>query len=274
MNYRHSYHAGNFADVFKHLILISLVQSLLRKETPFCYLETHAGTGCYDLLSETTQKSKEYENGIKKLMTATNSSPLIQDYLSCVMKLNNETVLRYYPGSPFFTRQFMRSQDRMILSELHPDDVQLLKKFFKNDKQIAIHHQDGYQSLKAFLPPKEKRGLVFIDPPYEKNNELLSLPVLLKQTLKRWETGIYALWYPIKSEQQNKLFHRELKKHIVQPFLTAEMCIFAADIPAQLNGCGMIIINPPWQIDQQLENLIPLLWKILSVNEQGYVRIF
>lgn len=274
MNYRHSYHAGNFADVFKHIILISLIQSFLRKETAFCYLETHAGTGCYDLLSESTQKNKEFEDGVQKIIAAANSFTLVDDYLACIRKLNNSETLRYYPGSPYFANQFMRPQDRMILSELHPDDVLLLKKFFAEKKQIAIHHQDGYQSLKAFLPPKEKRGLVLIDPPYEKNNELLTLPAVLAKTVKRWETGMYAIWYPIKSEQQNKLFHHELKNHIERPFLTAEMCIYAADVPVQLNGCGMIIINPPWQIDQQLENILPWLWKTLSVNEQGYVRIF
>ncbi len=274
MNYRHSYHAGNFADVFKHVILISLIQSLLRKETAFCYLETHAGTGCYDLLSETTQKNKEFEAGIKKIVSVDDHPVLIQDYLSCIRKLNPSDDLRYYPGSPYFARQFMRANDRMILSELHPDDILQLKKFFLRDKQIAIHHQDGYSSLKAFLPPKEKRGLILIDPPYEKNNELMSLPAVLAETIKRFETGIYAIWYPVKTEQQNKLFHQQLKTHIHRPYLTAELCVHAIDIPVELNGCGMMIINPPWQLDQQLKNLLPWLWNTLSVNHQGYFRIF
>lgn len=274
MNYRHSYHAGNFADVFKHIILVSLIQSLLRKENAFCYLETHAGVGCYDLFAETTQKSKEFENGIQKIVSASNPPALIQDYLSCIQTLNNTSnVLRYYPGSPYFAKYFMRPQDKIILSELHPEDVQLLRKNFPRDKQIAIHHQDGYQSLKAFLPPKEKRGLVLIDPPYEKNNELKSLPGLLTQTINRWETGIYALWYPIKTEQQNKLFHKELKTGIQRPYLTAELCIYSNEFATQLNGSGMLIINPPWQLDQQLENILPWLWHVLSIDNQGYQHI-
>ncbi len=274
MNYRHIYHAGNFADVFKHIILVSLIQSLLRKESAFCYLETHAGIGCYDLLSVEAQKSEEAASGIKKILAAYNPPDLIKDYLACVNHLNNNTTpFRYYPGSPFFVKQLMRPQDRMVLSELHPEDVQLLKKLFVRDKQIAIHHQDGYQSLKAFLPPKERRGLVLIDPPYEKNMELMSLPTLLAQTIQQWETGIYAIWYPIKTEQQNKLFHQELKQKIKRPFLTVECCIYSQDVALQLNGSGMVIINPPWQIEQQLSHIIPWVWNALSINQQGYTLL-
>jgi 23S rRNA (adenine2030-N6)-methyltransferase len=274
MNYRHSYHAGSFADVFKHVVLVALIQSLLRKETPFCYLETHAGIGCYDLFSEASQKNLEFENGIKKILTANDPPSLIQDYLSCVKQLNQSNELRYYPGSPYFAKHWMRLNDRIVLSELHQDDAKTLKKFFAEDKRVAVHHQDGYQSLKAFLPPKERRGLVLIDPAYEKNEELMSLPGLLAQTLKRWETGIYAIWYPIKTKQQNKLFQQELKTKIERPFLSLELCIYSQDVAHTLNGSGMIIINPPWQIDQQLKNTVLWLWNALSPNEQGYVGIF
>lgn len=274
MNYRHHYHAGNFADVFKHIILVSLIQSLLRKDKPFCYLETHAGMGCYDLFSEAAQKSLEFETGIKKILRASNPPPFIQDYLSCVRHLNKTNELRYYPGSPYFAKYFMRPDDQIILSEWHVDDAKTLKKFFARDKQIAVHYQDGYQSLKAFLPPKERRGLILIDPPYEKNDELMSLPTFLAQTLKRFETGVYALWYPIKTQQQNKLFHLELKNKIQRPFLTAELCIYSQDVSHSLNGSGMLIINPPWQIDQSLKNTLPWLWKALRHDKQGYVDIF
>lgn len=262
MNYRHIYHAGNFADVLKHSVLIALIQSLLHKNTAFCYLETHAGTGCYDLFSEAAQKNKEFENGIKKIIEANDPPHLIQDYLACIAKLNKPNEWRYYPGSPFFARYFLRTEDRIILSEWHPEEMHALKKFFAEDKHVAIHKQDGYQSLKAFLPPKERRGLVFIDPPYEKNNELMSLPTLLTQTIKRFETGIYAIWYPIKSERENTLFHRELKEKIERPFLTAELCIYP-QMAQQLNGSGMAIINPPWKIDQRLNETLAWLWNVL-----------
>jgi len=266
MNYRHTYHAGNFADVFKHVVLIALIQSLLQKDTAFCYLETHAGTGFYDLFSAAAQKSREFDNGIKKIFAANYPPALIQDYLSCVKKLNQPNKLRYYPGSPYFAQQFMRSCDRIVLSELHLADAQTLKKNFTREKNIAVHHQDGYQSLKAFLPPKERRGLVLIDPPYEKNNELMSLPQILAQALKRWETGIYALWYPIKTRQQMMPFYRALKTTIQRPFLTVELCIHFDEIATQLNGSGIVIINPPWQLDQQLENVLPWLSSTLSCS--------
>ncbi len=269
MNYRHVYHAGNFADVFKHIILVSLIQSLHRKETGFCYLETHAGIGVYDLQSDATQKCKEFKDGIKKVLGRPDQPALIQDYLNCVKKLNESDELRYYPGSPYFARQFLRSQDRMVLSELHPDDFLTLKKVFSNDSQTAIHHQDGYQSLKAFLPPKERRGLVLIDPPYEKAEELAALPGILAKAVDRFETGIYALWYPIKTERRLSYFYRDLKNKIKRPMLIAEMYVHPEDVQTELNGCGMIVVNPPWQFDRQLEIILPWLWKTLSVEGQG-----
>ncbi len=269
MNYRHVYHAGNFADVFKHVILLSLVQSLLRKETAFCYLETHAGIGRYDLFSEEAQKSREFENGIKKIIDAKNPPALIQDYLSCVTSLNQPNELRYYPGSPFFANYCMRPQDRMVLSEFHPDDVKTLKKYFARNKQVAVHHQDGYQSLKAFLPPKERRGLVLIDPPYEKNNELMELPSVLAQALTRWKTGMYAVWYPIKGRNQSLVFHRELKKIIHEPFLIAELNVYADDVEGQLSGAGMVVIHPPWQLEETLENTLFWLSNVLCLNKSS-----
>jgi len=274
LNYRHAYHAGNFADVFKHIVLVSLIQSLLRKETAFCYLETHAGIGRYDLRSSASQKKKEFVDGIGKIIAEKNPPELIQDYLACIKKLNQTDgvklnkidKLQYYPGSPYIAQCFLRPQDRMVLSELHPDDYQTLKNVFKHDKQIGIHHQDGYQTLKAFLPPKERRGLVLIDPPYENPGELNSLPNILSNAIDRWETGIYALWYPIKTRLQLTHFYRELKAKISRPMLTLELLVYSEDIAVQLNGCGMVIINPPWQLDQQFEVMMPWLRKTLRVN--------
>ncbi|MEO8402808.1 MAG: 23S rRNA (adenine(2030)-N(6))-methyltransferase RlmJ [Gammaproteobacteria bacterium] len=273
MNYRHTYHAGSFTDAFKHIALIALIQSLLHKDTPFCYLETHAGIGSYDLLSVTAQKTKEFEMGVKKIFTATNPPALIQDYLSCIKKLNPDEALRHYPGSPYFAQHFMRPDDRAVLSELHPDDAHTLKRFFARDKQISVHAQDGYQSLVAFLPPKERRGLVLIDPPYEKPDELMSLPRILAQTIKRWDTGIYAVWFPIKNRLQIDRFYRELKTKISRPMLFSELCIYPEDVAQQLNGCGMVIINPPWQLDLRLKEILPWLWKTLSVDKQGHFRV-
>ncbi len=260
MNYRHIYHAGNFADVFKHVLLIGLIESLQRKETPFCYFETHAGIGSYDLFSTSTQKSQEYLGGVAKIISEKVTPPWVATYLTCIKTLN-ATIdkLRYYPGSPYFVKQLLRETDRAVLSELHPDDVLTLKKTFFDDKKIHIHHQDGYQSLKALLPPKERRGLILIDPAYEKSDELNQLPHRLAEAIQRFATGIYAIWYPIKKSSQLIPFYRDLKNQIAQPMLVAEFCVYADDIDTGLNGCGMVIVNPPWQFDEELRQVLPWL---------------
>lgn len=274
MNYRHTYHAGNFADVFKHIVLVGLIECLLRKDTPFCYVDTHAGIGRYDLQDSTTQKSHEYIDGIQKIFSLTEPMipPLIQAYLAKVMQLNPSGQLRYYPGSPYFVQSLLRAHDRMILSELHPDDVRTLKQVLATDRRIAIHHQDGYQSLKAFLPPKERRGLVLIDPPYEQTNEFALLADKLILALKRWETGIYAIWYPIKYRIQVEHFYRQLQAQLQRPWLLSELCPYP-EVVGQLHGCGMIIINPPWQFDQQLLATLPWLQKKLAMSPHGHYRL-
>lgn len=269
MNYRHIYHAGNFADVFKHILLIAITQSFLHKDTPFCYIETHAGKGQYDLLSDEAQKSKEFENGINKIWHHSHPPAVIRDYLQSIQYLNENQKNHFYPGSPFFVKTFLRHHDRMILSELHPAEYVSLKYFFSKDARISIHHQDGYQSLKAFLPPKERRGLVLIDPPYENQHEFEDLLKIIPETLKRWETGVYALWYPIKNRLTTDRWLKACKEKIKRPLLIAELSIYPDDIFLQLNGCGMLIINPPWQLEHTLQKILPWLWKVLSINQQG-----
>ncbi len=268
MNYRHIFHAGNFADVFKHILLMLLTQSFLRKETPFCYLDTHAGVGRYDLQSEKTQKSKEYENGIQKLLTASNAPLSIREYLALIPKNGC-----FYPGSPEIVRHFLRQQDRMVLCELHPEDYLNLKKNFAHYKNIGVHHQDAYQGLKAFLPPKEKRGLILIDPPYEDAQEFSRLVAGLSKALQHFANGVYAIWYPIKNRQAVDYFLATLKNTISKPILNCELSIYAEDIVTSLSGCGMAIINPPFQFDQQLQEIMPWLWQTLSIHKQGRYQI-
>lgn len=263
MNYRHAYHAGNFADVFKHIVLVGLTQSLLRKDSAFCFLDTHAGSGFYDLSSDAAQKGKEFENGIKKLFAQENPPELVKQYLECI------TDPLQYPGSPLIVQHFLRPQDRMILSELHPEEYQQLKRLFARNKQVAVHNQNGYDCIKAFLPPKEKRGFVLIDPPYEKPDELMQLTRILPEALRRWESGIFALWYPIKNREAIERFHQTLQEKIEEPILTVELSIYPENITTHLNGSGMVIINPPWQLDQTLEDTLPWVWKALSINKQG-----
>lgn len=272
MNYRHSYHAGNFADVFKHVITIALIQSLQRKETPFCYLETHAGAGCYDLLDKRAQKSKEYEGGIAKIIPQQSMPDVIRDYVNNIQAMNTAGALQHYPGSPLIAQHFLRPQDRAVLCELHDEEYEALKSVFRNKKQVSAHHQDGYLGLKAFLPPKERRGLILIDPPYEKQDEFEKIPNLLAQALQQFETGTYATWYPIKHYAAAERFRRNIKAKIQRETTIAELCIHPDDTGTHLNGCGMVIINPPWQFQKTLDEILPWLWNHLSIDKKGHFK--
>lgn len=279
MNYRHSYHAGNFTDVVKHIILTALLTSISRKDSSFCYIDTHAGTGYYDLFSEFSKKTKEYEGGIEKIIQQGNPPLLVKRYLDYVHQINNQLTgakfasLRYYPGSPMIARYLTRPHDRIIACELQPQEYQALKNTFAGDKQVAVHHTDGFLGLKAFLPPREKRGVVLIDPPYENPDEFTRIAHSLPIAIKRWNTGIFAIWYPIKERNQINRFYRVLKEHVHLPILSIELTIYP-DLPMHLNGCGMVIINPPWQFDETIKEILPWIWKALTINKQGSYQTY
>lgn len=258
MNYRHVFHAGNFADVFKHVVLSLLLKSLHRKDTPFCYLDTHAGAGRYDLTSEAAQKTGEYRDGIQRLW---DSEPLsdVADYLAAVRAINASGRLHYYPGSPAIARFFLRPQDRMVLLELQADECMALQAGFAGDRQVVVQRQDGYAGLKAYLPPMEKRGLVLLDPPYESNREFEQIVAGLRVAHDRWASGIYAIWYPIKDRPPVERFHRALAATGIRKMLLAEFCPFPEDSGFRLNGCGMVVINPPWKLEETLRRLLPEL---------------
>lgn len=274
MNYRHIYHAGSFVDVFKHLVLILLLESLVQKDKPYCYIETHAGTGLYDLQLSAAQKTQEYSTGITQLWSLNSALPdEVKTYLEIIKSFNAKDSLRYYPGSPKIAAHFLRAQDRMVLSELHPEDAVRLKNAFQHDKQVTVCHQDGYQALKALLPPKERRGLVLIDPAFEENNEIEKIDTTLQNALKKWETGIYAIWYPLKNKAMVKNLQKKLINLNSKEILITEFSIYPEDVPVFLNGCGMAILNPPWQLDEKLKSLVPWLWHILSPQKLGQYRV-
>jgi len=266
MNYRHIFHAGNFADVFKHIILIILIKTLQNKKTPLFYLDTHAGIGRYDLFSQLAQKTKEYENGINKIIKNNYRDEWINSYLHIIANFNNKNIheikksIQYYPGSPLIVKSLLRVNDRMVLTELHPEDVQMIKNEFKNNKQVEVHLNDGYLALKAFLPPKEKRGLIFIDPPFEEPNEFDHIVEGLKNALSRFRNGVYALWYPIKNREPIKKFHTEVAKLLhdykIENKLIVELKIHEEETALRLNGCGLVIINPPWKIDLEIKKIV------------------
>lgn len=259
MNYRHSYHAGNFADVFKHAILSLLLQTLHAKEKPFCYLDTHAGAGLYDLHATPAQKTGEYRQGIGHFWGTQDVPPEMAGYLAAVHAVNEGAALRYYPGSPRVARHFLRPQDRMVLMELHPEEAHALKQEFRGDAQVHVHEMDGFLGLKGFLPPPERRGLVLIDPPFERTDDFEQLVEGLKTAHQRWSTGIYALWYPLKDSQLVQRFHQQLVASGLRKLLLTEIQLHAEPLPGQLFGCGMIITNPPWRLDGTLQTLLPKL---------------
>ena len=258
MNYRHAFHAGGFADVVKHALLVQLILHLRKKETPFCVLDTHAGVGRYDLTGDEATRTGEAALGVLRL-SPDDASPLLRDYLHCLKAANASwPTIRIYPGSPAIARTMLRPQDRLVAVELHPDDARALKRLFAGDRQAAVHEGDGYEALKAHLPPKERRALVLIDPPFEEPDELRNLVRALPAALGRFRAGIFAIWYPIKDVVTAERFRAELAA-LGRPALTAEFFRFKPDDPARLNGTGLAVINPPWQFEVAATDLLAAL---------------
>jgi 23S rRNA (adenine2030-N6)-methyltransferase len=273
MNYRHLFHAGNFADVFKHVILTLLLKALRSKDKPFFYLDTHAGAGRYDLGSEAARKTGEFVQGIARLVAREPLPEALREYVTAVRALNRDDELRFYPGSPRVVRHFLRPQDRMVLCEQHPEECDHLKAEFAGDKQVAVHLQDGYLGLKAFLPPPERRGLVLIDPPYESADEFRRAADALIASWPRWRGGTYALWYPIKLPAPVAALHRAMRDSGINKILLAELAVYPENSPFRLNGCGMLVINPPWRLDEGLKILLPQLAGLLRQESDARIRL-
>jgi 23S rRNA (adenine2030-N6)-methyltransferase len=276
MNYLHAYHAGSPADVFKHVILVELLLALLEKDKPFCYLDTHAGKSHYDLSSEPAQRTREYRRGIGKLWNLHEQLPaVLKPYMEIVAGINADPKLTYYPGSSWFASTILRAQDRLVLTEKSNFVYQTLKEDYSQDRRVQVHHQDGYQGLKAYLPPKERRGVVFIDPPYESETEFQQLPDNIVTAYKRWSTGIFAVWYPIKDRAPIDCFVQSLSKQIPpNDLLFIELCTLPPDVSQRLNGSGVVIINPPWQLEAKLRKVLPAVLEILKQHEGAYLDIF
>jgi 23S rRNA (adenine2030-N6)-methyltransferase len=270
MNYRHIYHAGNFADVFKHAVLARIIAYLKRKEAAFRVIDTHAGIGLYDLGSEEAQKTGEWHGGIGKLLDATlTGAPAewLHDYLSVVRALNPEGGLRLYPGSPLLTRHLLRRQDRLTAIELHPEDAKNLKNVFTGDHHVRVIELDGWLALGAHLPPREKRGLVLIDPPFEEEGEFARMADGLKKAHRRWPGGIYAFWYPIKDRAAVERFRRSLRETDIPKILDVSFSIRAPSPEARLDGCGMAIVNPPYLLQDELAAILPALTRLLGEDK-------
>lgn len=283
MNYRHAFHAGNFADVLKHTVLFALIEALKAKPAPFCVVDTHAGSGCYALDSAQADKTGEYKDGIARLLfpdmhgdgNAPALPPLLRRWLDSILDLpGNEDGLKLYPGSPLQAAAAMREGDSAQLCELHPEEATLLRELFRHDARVHVHERDGYEALKSFVPPREKRGLVLIDPPFEaQEDEYRTIEQTLKQALVRWPGGIYAVWYPIKRRSQVQPFHRWLQHCGARRVLRAELLVWPDDSPLRLNGSGMVIVNAPWKLDEALREPLKALGRLLSQDRPADARL-
>ena len=254
LNYRHRYHAGNVADVFKHCVLTQALQSLQAKDTPFCVIDTHAGSGVYRL-----EAPGEFEHGIGRLWPERAAWPALAGYFAAIERLNTDGCLRFYPGSPFIIRDFLRPQDRAVLLELHPQEVADLKANLGSGVgRIGVHHTDAWSGLKGFVPPKENRGLVLIDPPYEQQDEFERIALSLARALKHWRNGIYLAWYPIKGRRPVETFYTALRD-LGAAASVVEFITLPLDVEQRLNGSGMALINPPWRLLGDLKTILPPL---------------
>ena len=252
MNYRHAFHAGNHLDVFKHAALIFVLEHLLQKSQPFAVLDTHAGVGVYDLGCEEAQKTREYELGVARVYPpGLASAPAY----GAILEVMNPEGLAAYPGSPEITRRLMREQDRLIACDLHPKDADRLKRLYRRDPRIAVHHRDGYEAIGALLPPPERRGLVFIDPPYEVKDETTRLIQAINKALSRWPTGIIVAWYPIKDGSVGDALAEAAAATAWPKTLRAEFSPYPRN-GVSLSGGGILVVNAPWKLDERLEALV------------------
>ncbi len=281
MNYRHAFHAGSFADVIKHIVLVRILLYLQDKQAPFRVIDTHAGAGVYDLTGDEARRGGEWLTGIARLMQARfseNTLPLITPYLDIVRAFNTKSELRAYPGSPLIARALLRPQDRLTACEVEPKARKRLIDALRRDTQARVVDLDGWMALPAFVPPKERRGLVLIDPPFEQKDEFERMAEGFTQAFTKWPTGIYLLWYPVKSRRATD----SLARHVAETVgagappgkcLRLEFSVAPQSAEAGLISAGLLIVNPPWTLAAELKAILPELEKPLGRGGAGRFRL-
>lgn len=308
MNYRHAYHAGNFADVVKHAVLARLIVHLQKKDAAFRVIDTHAGVGLYELVAGEAAKTGEWRGGVGRLLDAAASgatSPprdpathapgratarldpevaaLLAPFWSAVRAANGlppdpagappEGPLDRYPGSPLIARHLLRRQDRLALTELHPADFQRLSALFAGDVQVKTIELDGWLAVKSFLPPKERRGLVLIDPPFEEPGEFRRMVDALVEARRRFAPATLMLWYPIKDETELRGFHEAVVETGLRKILRVDLRVARVEPGRGLTACGLLIVNPPWTLDTELARLVPALAAVMAAGPSATGRV-
>jgi 23S rRNA (adenine2030-N6)-methyltransferase len=279
LSYRHGFHAGNFADVHKHVTLVTLLDHLLRKPSPVCFIDTHAGAGRYDLHSAVAQRHREFAGGYLRVAAHAGVPALVQRYLEAVTRAGEADrrkpcSLRIYPGSPRLAQSLLRAEDRIVLSELHPADVPQLRRLFKGDGRANVHRRDGYEALPAFVPPQERRGLVLMDPAYELRDEFIRATDALLTAWRKWPAGVYLVWYPVHRTQPVAAFHRKLLQGGLRKALVCELHVGPGDAPNRLEGSGLILVNPPWKLEAQLHDTVSWLARAMARGEHAPGRVY
>jgi 23S rRNA (adenine2030-N6)-methyltransferase len=261
VNYRHAFHAGNFADCFKHALLVWLLRALMHKPAPIFVLDTHAGAGRYDLTTGPAERTGEWRSGIAGLLD-TPSAPLA-DYVRLVAQLG------LYPGSPTLARALLRPGDRLACCELQPQEYAALRRRYAHDPAVAVHRRDAWEALGALLPPAERRGLILIDPPYENPDEFARLAAGLRAGRAKFATGVFAAWYPIKHRAPVRAFFAAMQDSRIPDILAAELWLREPLDPTRINGCGMLVINPPYRFEHEALSILVALLDRLGSGEPG-----
>jgi len=275
LSYRHAFHAGNFADVLKHSVLTLVLEYMTRKDKGFYYIDSHSGAGMYQLTDEYAQKTGEYKDGIAKLIENDDLPEALQPYIDLVKILNEDAIddngeITLYPGSPGIARQFTRRQDSAHLFELHPADIEHLKTYSQRWNKSHVKQSDGYQGVLSLVPPPNRRGVVLIDPPYELKEDYIKAVRTIVNAYKKFATGTYILWYPVVKRELVEQMENAFKKSDVRNVLQVEYCQKADTQEYGMTGTGLFIVNPPWQLTQQLEEILPYLIEKLGNKESHF----
>ncbi|WP_111976600.1 23S rRNA (adenine(2030)-N(6))-methyltransferase RlmJ [Algibacillus agarilyticus] len=268
LSYRHSYHAGNYADVLKHIVQIAILQHLNLKDKPYCVIDTHAGAGGYKLTSAHAQKTQEYVTGIGRLWQEKPpvESDALNAYLKAVETFNNHEKLLNYPGSPYFTKSMMRHKDQLFAHEIHPTDIQLLKAFAGRDRQMKVLEEDGFVNAIGLVPPAQKRGLMLIDPPYEIKKDYDNVVDLIVKAYNRFSSGTYAIWYPVVQRERITRMQHELMDSGIRNIQRYEIAVQPDSDEFGMTAAGMIVINPPWTLMRNMQAIMPYLADMLSLE--------